>query len=229
MKSWLVRGVFVVALAAHGVATSGEVDDCVLNGLKGVNSDAAARMVRQACESKVAAARADRVIAKYGMRSFEPMEVLSWAQGGGGSKAQTSIRNTSDLTAILLEVALSTPDGQGNCTNSRTRKELYRIKLNPRATGVFMLGDVTTVVDKKGVLCIDATLVRGREPSAFDFNMGAYEPLSAREVEAINTELKEQYAQIETSRSAPPAAPYDVMTTDLRKLLAPNGTGALKK
>ena len=224
-------GAMVITSGLYLTVNAADIDDCVLNGLKGVNSDAAARMVRQACESKVAAARADRVIAKYGMRSYEPMEVLTWDRERGGSKAQISIRNTSDLTAILLEVALSTPDGQEKCTNSRTRKELYRIKLKPRATGVFVLGDVATVADKKGGLCIDATLVRGREPSAFDFNVGVSEPLSAREVEAINNELKEQYAQIETPKSVPPAASLDLMTTDLRKLLliAPNGTGALKK
>ena len=48
-----LAGVFLVSATSYG----GEFEDCVLNGMKGVSSDAAARVVNQACRSKVIEAK----------------------------------------------------------------------------------------------------------------------------------------------------------------------------
>jgi hypothetical protein len=193
VKVWPICG--VIALISNVVAVAGEVDDCVLSGLKGVSSDAAARMVKQACESKVAAARKDRLIQKYGEKVYEqmPVEVWnSWASTG----LRAVLRNASSLTATLVEVSFSKPDSQNNCTAPPAKKELYRVKVKPGSNGTFLVRDVTSVIDKTGAICIDAIMVRGRQPSTFDVSIGSFEPYSANEIDAINEELGERYATI---------------------------------
>jgi hypothetical protein len=193
VKAWPICG--VIALIAHGAAGAGEVDDCVLNGLKGVSSDAAARMVKQACESKVASARADRLNGKYGEKVNFSLSVESWNRWASNGLRAT-LRNTSSLTATLVEVSFSKPDSQDNCTAPPTKKELYRVKIRPGSNGNFMVRDVTSVMDKTGGICIDAIMVRGRQPSSFDVSIGSFEPYSANEIDAINDELGERYATI---------------------------------
>ncbi len=179
----------------HSAVMAGELEDCLLSSLKGVSSDAAARMVRQACESKVTASRAERLIAKHGEKTSTALTVTDWAKWGSMGP-HTVIRNTSSLTALLVEVSLSKPDSKGNCTESAARKELYRVKIKPGSSGTLLFGDVDALVSKTGGICIDAVMVRGRQPSAFDFSIGAFEPLSPGEIEMVNDELNERYAQI---------------------------------
>ena len=189
---------------------SGELEDCLLNSLKGVSSDTAARMVRQACESKVAEGRVNRLIEKHGQRTTATLSIDDW-NSWGGSAAQAVISNTASLTALLIEVSLSKPDSQGKCTAPPARKELYRTKLKPGSTGTFSIPDVSPLISKTGSICIDAVMVRGRQPSPFDISIGSFKPCSVSEVEAINDELKESYAKIEPDfgqliQMAPPAS-----------------------
>lgn len=193
MRAWPICG--VVALIAHGAAGAGEVDDCILNGLKGVSSDAAARIVKQACERKVAAARADRLINKYGAKVDVQLSVEDWNRWAS-TGLRATLRNTSSLTATLVEVSLSKPDSQGKCTAPPARKELYGVKIRPGSNGTFLVRDISSVMDKTGGICIDAIMVRGRQPSTFDVSVGSVEPYSASEIDAINAELGERYATI---------------------------------
>lgn len=193
MKAWLICG--VIAFIAHGAVGAGEVDDCILNGLKGVSSDAAARMVKQACESKVAAARADRLIKKYGEKVDVQLSVEGWDRWAS-TGLRATLRNTSSLTATLVEVSLTKPDSQDKCTAPPARKELYKVKIRPGSNGTFLVRDISSVIDKTGGICIDAIMVRGRQPSALDVSIGSFDPYSTNEIDAINEELGERYAKI---------------------------------
>jgi len=193
VKAWPICG--LVALIAHGAVGAGGVDDCILNGLKGVSSDAAARMIKQACESKVTAARADRLIKKYGDKVNVQLPVEGW-NSWASTGLRAVLRNASSLTATLVEVSFSKPDSKNNCTAPPSKKELYRVKIKPGSNGTFLVRDVTSVIDKTGAICIDAIMVRGRQPSTLDVSIGSFEPYSANEIDVINEELGESYATI---------------------------------
>ena len=89
------RVIYLLAfwVGVETAAVAGEFEDCLISSLKGVSSDVAARMVRQACEAKVnaareereakaAASRLSRQYAKYGAPANEFLSVDTWNRWG---------------------------------------------------------------------------------------------------------------------------------------------------
>ena len=194
-----VRNAFVIF--ASLVALSGyasELDDCVLNGLRGVNSDVAARMVKQACESKVNGRLNAELVEKYGASMNTDMQFENWNTAWQGSTLNvvTSLRNTSTQTVLYVELAIGTPEDNDTCLYFRYKKKyLYRVKLKPDSVGTFVIPDGGAYRKKVGGgVCLYGTAVRGRAASFIDVDIGSYEPLSEKEVSAVNAKLNTAYA-----------------------------------
>jgi hypothetical protein len=175
-----------------------DLDNCVLNGLKGVNSDIAARMVRQACENKVNEQRNAELFAKFGDRLDDPMDVVTWAAVWQGETLNVlaTLRNLSSQTALYVELGVATPDEKDKCPYSGgyRKKFLYQVKLKPDSVGTFVVPNGAAYRKRiGGGLCMSANVVRARSPKFTDVSLGTFSPLSDREVLAINSQLNTSY------------------------------------
>lgn len=233
----LVGTTFSCALCWTAIAD--EVDDCVLGGLKGVNSDAAARMVRQACENKVKTQRRDELNLKYGSQTTAEMKVTEFEWGNnsryGSSDAIVTVLNPLPKTAMLIELTISSPDSTGKCTPwSRKMVFLYSLKAKPYQSVRLVAGDSLKIANSKYEVCPSATILRTREPRTWDISIGKQQIISQEELDHMNMDLGERYVRLSEHDSVPAPLPgpppssksksksepqYDVMTFDLKTLL----------
>ena len=108
----LITGAIALVLFS-GLALAGTYDDCVLNGMKGVSSDTAARLVAQSCRNKIAEVKKAK-LAAFGSAFSEDEFVYVT----GKDSVQThedgyfsqAIRNKSSFKSITY-VALNIKDG----------------------------------------------------------------------------------------------------------------------
>lgn len=120
---------WLCALAAAGfsaAADAGEFsfDDCILGGMRGVASDAAARMVKEACENKRAKAVEQQMAQKHAAldasygREVRAQELRSFpariSRGGTGGDTLLEVRNQSSETLTFARVSIGV-ELSGNC------------------------------------------------------------------------------------------------------------------
>lgn len=119
-------------------ASAFDLNDCIINGMKGVSSDVAARQVRYACDQKQRAYVAERQL-KFEQEFGEALdtELLELAThfelaGAGKHSIQvTSKESSKAVTLIRLEVA-PTPAGPGKaCDPTKSRVFAYKVMLKP--------------------------------------------------------------------------------------------------
>lgn len=218
IKAWVWFGIAVAALGGHLGAVAMDVDDCVLNGLKGVNSDAAARMVRQSCESKVANQRRQQLSAKYGGKIYEKLTLSNWDTDYANSSVKVTVNNDLQQTVTYAELSISPPMANGSCPYPETRKHLYAVKIKPGSRVVLVVPGGTSLISKDGrTSCIFVNAVRGREPSMLDISVGAVEPLTDNQLSVVNQDLNERYATIDPPVYSPPnrGILFDIKVEDL--------------
>ena len=119
-------------------ANAFDLNDCIINGMKGVSSDVAARQVRYACDQKFRAYKADQ-LAKLEKEFGEAVDVALAEQathfeiaGPGKHSVQITNREASRaLTLIRLEITPA-PGGPGtNCDATRSRVLAYKTLVKP--------------------------------------------------------------------------------------------------
>jgi len=195
-----VEVLITLTLWISTVAFASELDDCILNGLRGVNSDVAARMVRQACESKDKSNRAAQLVAKYGDWVDADLPVVDWTRSGGASADGliAKLNNTSQKTVLYVELSVGATELSGSCPSRKDypNKFLFRVRMKPEASGTFLIPNAGSFIDWKKPLCLTARAVRSRTPSPLDVNFSTYEPLSEAVVKEINNELNTTYAVV---------------------------------
>jgi hypothetical protein len=223
MKALFLCGIAGGALGVHQGAAALDVDDCVLNGLKGVNSDAAARMVRQSCENKVASQKRQQILAKYGEGINSNLTHVEWNYYGNGD-LKVTLKNDLSQTVIYAELSISKPKPNGECPYPVSRKHLYEVKAKPGSRLVLIVPDGASFVSKERHLCTSTTAVRGREPSVLDVSIGAFSPLSDSQVATVNDVLSERYATTESFLDAVRnmRAPDFLGSSDLRETACKN-------
>jgi hypothetical protein len=117
----------------------------------------------------------------------------------------TNLRNITTQTVLYVELGIATPDSNDACPYlvGYKKKFLYRVKLKPDAVGTFVIPDGGAYRNKVGgAVCLYGTAVRGRAASFIDVDIGSYEPLTEKEVSALNAKLNTTYAVV-----APEPAP----------------------
>jgi hypothetical protein len=198
-------------LISSGYAS--ELDDCVLNGLRGVNSDVAARMVKQACESKIGGRQNAELVEKYGAPISADLEVESWDTAWKSSTLNViaNLRNNSSQTVLYVVLGVATPNNNDTCPYSweYKRKFLYRVRLKPDSVGAFVIPDGGSYRKKVGGgICLQGTAVRGRAARFIDVDLGSYEPLPDKEVSSVNAKLNTSYAVPPPEPAAPSSINY---------------------
>ncbi len=157
-------------LVAVTAAHSFDLNDCIINGMKGVSSDVAARQVRFACEQKNTAfkqARMECLMTDFGEpleldTLVEPENYIEIAEPGFYSKKYLNSSNEKAVTFVRLEV-MPAQGGPGTaCDVSKRRVHAYKVMLKPR--GIIKL----IFPSSQPSNCVSRLVVIGRAPSWSD-------------------------------------------------------------
>lgn len=163
-----------VACAQSNAADSFNVNDCIINGMKGVSSDTAARQVRYACDQKKYEFKAQRLEA-LSKEFGEPVEIETLEADKnfdleGPGRYSTSLTNKSPervVTFVRLEVTPA-PGGAGTvCDTEKRRVYTYQIALKPRASIKLVYPSSVPYH------CIRPVLALGRAPSWKDVSFSS--------------------------------------------------------
>ncbi len=134
--------VVTLALALiHGTVYAFDLNDCIINGMKGVSSDVAARQIRWACEQKdqeYKKQRTQQLLRDYGSPlDTEALKMeKNWAFDEIGFHSMEFINTTSDRTVTYVRLSVApapnSPPG-APCDPSKERIHAYTITLKPGA------------------------------------------------------------------------------------------------
>jgi hypothetical protein len=158
-----------VGLSVQTQAAGFSYEDCIINGMKGVQSDLAAGQVRLACRAKEADANdrhEEALRKKWGDRvEVETLQIapnLSAADPGFSAIEFTNKNPGKTITVVRLGISPA-PGGAGTqCDSARMRDFYYDVTIKPLEKLTFVF-PVTTPFN-----CISTLRVLGREPSWSD-------------------------------------------------------------
>lgn len=137
----MCRLVLAVSVVLIKPAYAFDLNDCIINGMKGVSSDVAARQVRFACDQKLRAYQAQHV-ARFEKEFGETVDpelaeqakFFEVVEQGKHSMLITSKEATRALTLIRLEITPA-PSGPGtDCDVTKSRVFAYKTLVKPGGT-----------------------------------------------------------------------------------------------
>lgn len=193
--------ILFVALAVaiiQDCAFAFSMNDCILEGMKGVSSDIAARMVKQACEEKANEARQKNVAAlvkEFG-DPIAPESVSLAANYSRESGRHVSIQATNnvkngDQTIRYIKLSVA-PVEDGFCATWKRTVFAYKLTLTP-GSSIKLQASAPNTED----VCFEILAVRGTSAGWSDFSIaGTIEPMG-----------KDPFADAFPERRAPAPAP----------------------
>lgn len=167
-----ITAVFISLLISTSISMAFDINDCIINGMKGVSSDAAARQIRYACDQKLKAFEqktTEQNAKEFAKEYGEVLDSDSLEEKGGraadkpGFQSVMFVNKNSGKTITYLRLAIA-PDlqkGMG-CDYRSYRYVAYKLLLRPNA-GMRLIVPVTTEFN-----CISVDQSYGREPSYKD-------------------------------------------------------------
>lgn len=181
-------------LTSASATRAGPLEDCVLAGLRGVQSDVAARMVKQACETKARDEKSARNARIYGNVIREPLTIEAIQHGPAGVALR--VRNETTLTITYVEAKWSKATAAGQCSPSFDEKSVYQTELKPGVSVQLRLPSAASFksADK---LCAVATALHGRPKSWTDSGPLVYDALPREQVATMNAELGTTYGELD--------------------------------
>lgn len=224
VKAWFALS--VTALFQNiALAAAFSYDDCILNGLKGVSGDAAAVLVRKACESKrdaAADARERAIRDEYGdelsLQQLSMLVVESWDRASVPGSIIVRVVNHSGQTVryVRLEAADQISDRCGVVSS-----HAYRLNLAPGEVGLLRIPKRVS----SDQLCARISYARAREPSWQDQirRLGSAIPVDASDRDVFSTRPNPM-APLESTRVGDENDPLGV-----RKLLERAAEEALRQ
>lgn len=162
-------------------AQSFSYDDCILQGLKGVSSDAAARIIRQSCENKRTEfhRQADKKINdEYGADDNTSIledysKGYSLQSGGYASNEYKNISNDQSKLISYVKLAVQAIDKNGYCDYSTTKYYSYKTSIKPGATASLFFK-----VPSSKSICINVTAVKTKPYKWNEFSLtSSFKPL----------------------------------------------------
>lgn len=178
---WILIGTIAASsIVAPCHANGFSLNDCILNGVKGVSSDVAARLVRKACEDKQEEHRQQRGNAlkqEYGelidTASVVKAKFFNTESAGFASIEITNSARSPErtLTYVKLSVMPAAGDNQP-CDPQREARYSYKLTLKP-GTSI----NLVFPSDAKAI-CTSIEAARGRPTAWKDFSLsGSVKPL----------------------------------------------------
>lgn len=160
------------------VALAFDINDCIINNMKGVTSDVAARAIKSACDQKEVDARisTQREITKPFGQSIETSvaklnNVLAYPGGGFLGIQITNISKNTTVKYVRLRT-WPAPAGGAACITSGVAEYAYEVTLAPRKSLLFQFPSSSASA------CIEVVAVFGKDASWQDYSMySSIEPL----------------------------------------------------
>lgn len=118
-----------------------DLNDCIINGMKGVSSDIAARQVRYACDQKSKEYKQQRL--ELLAREFGEVVDVDTVEGGKfyeveapGFYSMLYTNKSAEMTVTFLRVeVVPAPGGPGtNCDMTKRRVFAYKVSIKPGAS-----------------------------------------------------------------------------------------------
>jgi hypothetical protein len=133
----------VTAICVHAET----VDECILQGLKGVNSDAAAKMIEKSCKNKVSTINANERKSRFG----SPMSKGEWELTNGIESASTGsyskqIKNNS-ANKIITYIKMNVKDGDYYSELEKIKKKRELKNGGCSTTWDCTLGSISSIVE----------------------------------------------------------------------------------
>lgn len=163
MKQWtltfLLAGA-VLVFPAHAF----DVNDCIINGMKGVSSDVAARLVRVACDQKLKIFKeqeSTKLAAIYG-DTINPELIVPASSFEFVTMRIHSLKftNKTDMTLLYVRIEVAPASAPGApCDPEKVRIFAYKTTVKPGAA-VNLVYPAATSSE-----CVVATVARGRTSS----------------------------------------------------------------
>ena len=167
-----------------------EINDCVINGLKNVNSDVAARMIRQACESKVKNKINQSNNKKYGELMREELGITSWGRIEGMG-VSVSFKNTTDKTITILKIEANSVFNNDKCSNGQPYIYYYSLVLMP-GKELELMPPVKNLINKTiNSMCLTVYSVAVREMTSKDYIYVLSKPemMSSAQLKEIDNDM----------------------------------------
>ena len=184
-------------------------DDCVLQGLKGVSSDAAARMIRQSCENKRTDfyRQADKKINdEYGVDDSTSIlddysKSYSLESGGYASNEYKNISQDDTKLISYVKLSVQATDKNGYCDYSSTKYYSYKTSIKPGSNGSFFFK-----APSSKSICLKVASVRTKPYKWSEFSLSSsFKPLDKDPFE--NTGMFIPAAPAPAAAPAPVPAP----------------------
>lgn len=170
-----ILGVACALFSLSSYGQSFNYDDCVLQGLKGVSSDAAARMVKEACNNKRLESyrQADKKINdEYGEEDSssvleETTKFYSTESGGNISKEYRNASKDSNKMVSYVKISVRGVDKSGYCDFATSKSYAYKTSIKQNSTVSLIFPKATES------LCIDVISVRTKPYKWSDFSISS--------------------------------------------------------
>lgn len=187
-------------------------DDCVLQGLKGVSSDAAARMIRQSCENK----RTDfyrqadkKVNDEYGVDDSTSIledysKSYSLESGGYASNEYKNISKDDTKLISYVKLSVQATDKNGYCDYSSTKYYSYKTSIKPGSTGSLLFK-----APSSKSICLNVTAVKTKPYKWSEFSLSSsFKPLDKDPFENTGMFIPAAPAPAPAAAPAPAPLPY---------------------
>lgn len=206
MKKYLAPVLAISCVVPLPARAEFNYDDCILYGLQGTSSEAAIRLITQACESKRstaerdrAAAEDERLTADYGQEATYPLiEKIVVERVRDGSEELVRISNQTGMSIGFLRFKVTRVE-RGYCAGP-VENVPFRLALRPGAAANVPFGALTNGMPSA---CITVGYARWRPPQLAD---GAKALLGSR-LEKLGRDPFQGRNDIEAPPVAPAPAP----------------------
>lgn len=178
-----LSSIALIFIVSTGLAHAAfDVNDCIINGMKGVSSDRAAAQIRYACDQKNKSYKQqlrDELAMEFGeILSIENLDMEKHTNAEDTGFNSTRFTNKSPdktVTYVLLEL-VPAPGGLGtSCDSTQRRTHSYKVTVKPGAAIKLVYPNPTPFY------CLSVMAVMGRPPSWKDISFSASAKPSAKD------------------------------------------------
>lgn len=166
---------FAFGLCLFPVAAQAfDLNDCIINGMKGVSSDIAARQVRYACDQKHREhkqQRLEQLSSEFGevvdVETLEAGKYFNVEDPGFHSMQYTNKSSEKTVTFVRLEVIPASGGPGTDCDMTKRRVHAYKLTVKPRAAIKLVYPSSAQST------CVNLLVVLGRVPSWKDLSFSS--------------------------------------------------------
>lgn len=167
----------ILMTAAITANAESSLGNCIIEGMRGVSSDAAAAMIKQVCERKTR----QTIYDEYGAIEAQMLKVEAYDIED--SILVVQVKNTTRNTVTLISLAAGTPDAVAGCPSASTASFVFKANVKPSSSVKLRVPAAGMV--SGGRVCFTANSRLARAMRWNDFVVGTKDPITPAEYEML--------------------------------------------